>query len=302
MQEYVTSKAIIEVTVKWSSGEDVAAHFSTPLPPIEETIHWDRFYEIVVNEYHFQFHLHAQPNYVPVGGSDIEGSFILEYNQSSVGDVLYLTSQEWKSSPGDYELDISIESIQNWKTLEAYLTQHHDCCNSDSYNLRVSFNQLYQTYISSHSSAPLLSLNPLRFHCPIGLLSLYLYHLNPITIELCKKDGDGDNVVVCEFASDFERLGLNVACCPSDSCFYDGVVHLNDTVELPDLLDYSEECPMVVDSMSIRWFYEYDVANDQITMKIHYTIRKVETSKTDNAQIHILKMKLKNLVCWNGDC
>lgn len=117
--------------VKWysdnDSSDDIACSFSISLPFIEDKVNWSMLHEVTVDDYHIVYHLHSQSCYAVDQGSLQKIVILVEYQQSIVNNVIHLSTNDSiiDSSAADYELNMRVESIENWKELEELLQANH---------------------------------------------------------------------------------------------------------------------------------------------------------------------------------
>ena len=117
--------------VKWYSenddSDDIACSFAITLPFVEDKVNWNNLYEVTANDYHCVYHLHAQTCYSIDEGIHFKIIIPVEYQQSISNNVIHLSSIDSvdDTSAADYELNMSIESIENWSELEELLIANH---------------------------------------------------------------------------------------------------------------------------------------------------------------------------------
>lgn len=137
------SEVSLHIKVRWDEDSSVSANvvseFSVPIPCVEDSIDWDNLFETVTNGYHFHFHIHVQPNFAVYSG--IRCGFIceIEYNQSTINQVIHLTSSEssLNAAAEDYTLTIIIDCFENGSEFAQYLQRTH--LSSGFFSLFVSF-------------------------------------------------------------------------------------------------------------------------------------------------------------------
>lgn len=199
----------------------------------------------------------------------------LEFERGTQNGVITLLSSDPKinESAEDYELSMSLEGVEGWDSLISFLQRNNYSSSTFlfiSNNMKASFN-FNLTLTREYKTIPrpnfppnyqILKLDPIRFHAPIHLLSLFLQTLEPPMVQLrdanrfsCSVLSYYSERLVCEFIPDFEELAFNLACCPDDSCVSasDASIELHDTVHLKDMLDNEHSCPAVMSDFGLCW-------------------------------------------------